>query len=117
MKIAWVDYTFNPRNRSFVDRQFAEEMKQKGLELDVRRTIGEFGELKGYQGIIMHPGVRRQKDIFTTQERFPHLPLAVISDIPDDYENEDEIPVFGYRSIERIAKFFKKINFGKEYGK
>lgn len=110
MKIAWIDHLCNVEAEKSTIIEFSELIKKGGIELYCAESLNEFrklhGDLANYQGVLMHPGVEMQENIFDVEEEFPGIPLAIVSHLPEDYW-KDRIPVFSYEHPDKIAEFFK----------
>ena len=107
MRIALIDYSLHQRGDVLT------EMEEKGVEVYEAESISDFqalyGDVADYDCALLHPGVtylKSWKSIFV--QKYPHVPFGFISDVPDDYF-EDEIPLFAYASIDAIIDYFSKL--------
>ena len=74
-KCAWIDHSAD-------SVLFALELRQRGIQLDVRATLDLFLEdfdLKDYPVLLYHPGINEQHKIKEVMEKYPNLNVALIT--------------------------------------
>src|SRR3989344_2961892 len=56
--------------------------------------------------LLIHPGVEEQKAVTEYPSKFPHLKIAFLVPMPDDYHEKDgKIEAFGWGNLDAIIDF------------
>ena len=109
MRLAYIDSKIT--ERYVVQEEMIHALREKNIEFCISRSVAEFEEAHGllsaFDGLIFHPGLRNQREITKLQVRYPSLPFAVVSALPEDYESDSE-HVYDYENIEGILSYFEK---------
>jgi len=105
-KCAWIDHCVD------LNVLFAMELRQRGIQLDARRTLDEFlseFDLKDYPVLLYHPGIKEQHNLQKVVEKYPDITLALIT-APcsgTDYKRiQSDIPIFTY-DVDSVEKFIR----------
>lgn len=107
MKIAYIDYLIP--DEIYGETEIIERgLKARGIEVELGSDLEEFlkkhGSFDKFDGVIIHPGYKKQKKIIEIHKDNPNLPIVFVTNSVEDYTNED-IPLFNYQSIDKIYAF------------
>ncbi|MDP3966452.1 MAG: hypothetical protein Q8Q04_02890 [archaeon] len=91
MKIAWIDHMYHDGfdgNKDSLDEYLKEyNFNSKiDIERDLSSFIKKFGSLEKYRTLILHSGLRNQKDYLERiPKKHPELKIYFLSYSPEDY--------------------------------
>jgi len=110
MRIAYIDHKYDGNIASI---KLAMCLQKRGFKVNVAQTLEEFerkNDLKDFSVLLFHPGIDQQYLIPQVRARFPKLPMAIFTNLSDDYDDceEGEIHFFDKNRVDGIVEFIKQ---------
>jgi len=116
MKLACIDHTVGTYLFHISRCNFYESLQKDGFVIHYAPTWKEFEEKHGpldqYDGLIMHPGLRHQREcVIDIPAKYPTLPFVLITFDPPglcrrEYGLYSGVPVFFYSDPNGVKEYF-----------